>query len=432
MFLVGYYGSGNAGDEWLLQTLVNFVRAQAPERRIYAAVSGDVALPEGVEPVPLHDVYAVATAVSAASVVAMGGGGLLQDKGRADPWQVFHDPPSGVAAYLRPVILGRWYGRRTVMLGNGVGPIRTDAGRALVRAAVLHLDAMTVRDEASKALLLELGASPNAVEVGADLAWWRREIAPEPVSFSPRVVVNLRQTIAGLDEALVAAVAEALDRLAQRLAMPLVFAPFHASGRYGDLEVHERVAARMSTPLPRLEPSHPTDVFAVYRGAALSVGMRFHAAVGASLAGVPHIALAYDPKVEAVMQQLGAEAQCFSLDRLEPQALVAAAVQAMARGGPSPETIDELRAAAGRALAPLSAALETPGPQLAGPDPAEVASLSRNLQAAFQRYGRKPLPGIVRDLTKRVGELERENRELKERFRPRRILSAIRRRLVRS
>ena len=430
VFLVGYYGSGNAGDELLLDTLVRRLRAHRPELEIWATAAGPDPLPAGVRPVPLYDAYAVTAAVGRASVVAMGGGGLVQDKGRADPWQMFHDPCFGVAAYVRPIVLGRWYGRRTLMVANGVGPIRTEAGRALVRAAALHLDTLSVRDRTSHAVLAEAGVEPDRVTLAADLVWIRAAPAgPVPGLAEPGGerfgVVNLRQTIAGLRPGLVRQVGRALDRAAAQLGLRWRFLPFHRRGRYGDLALLDALRDEMCSPLEPVDgEAGPLSVFEAFRGAQVSVGMRYHAAIGATLAGVPHVALSYDPKVEAVMSDLGVSHRCFDLGP-DADALARAVEQAAAEGPALPERVERLRARAEAALEPLLAAVDAPAPNGSARDPGasppdpdasppdpdaspldpdELAALSRNLQQAFDRYGQAPLPGVVRDLTKELGQ----------------------------
>lgn len=420
ILLVGYYGSGNAGDELLLGTLVERIRTHAPNIPLIATRAGPGALPEGVESVPLHDAYAITSAVGRSKLVVMGGGGLLQDKGRADPWQVLHDPCAGVAAYLRPVMVGRWYGRRTLMIGNGVGPIRTASGQALLRAATLHLDAMTVRDERSAELLRAHGA--QEVSVGADLVWAR----PATHSEGPnRIVVNLRETIAGLPESVVQTTALALDRVSERHGCPVAFLPFQVGGGYGDKEPFTRLKSAMRQPLEWLEPTSPEALFEAYAGARLSVGMRFHAAIAATRAGVAHVALAYDPKVSGVMAQLGVSERCFELDALE--GLEQGLERALDAGAPDAAP---LREGAERCLAPLLDALHAPSLDV----PVrleELEPLSRNLQRAFELYGRAPLAGMVRDLGNQVRGLQKENEELRRRTSPRAWLGRLKKQLRR-
>ncbi len=62
------------------------------------------------------------------------------------------------------------------------------------------------------------------------------------------------------------------------------------------------------------------ELLALIAGCDLLIGMRLHALVFAALAGVPLVAISYDPKVEGVMEQLGL-APATSLTRLDRAAL---------------------------------------------------------------------------------------------------------------
>lgn len=66
----------------------------------------------------------------------------------------------------------------------------------------------------------------------------------------------------------------------------------------------------------------PGEWFTAVADARVVVAQRLHAAVLAAGAGVPVVALAYQPKVDDFMESIGQEARCLSTDRLQPDKLV--------------------------------------------------------------------------------------------------------------
>ncbi|HEY8415392.1 MAG TPA: polysaccharide pyruvyl transferase family protein, partial [Thermaerobacter sp.] len=96
----------------------------------------------------------------------------------------------------------------------------------------------------------------------------------------------------------------------------------------------------------------PADLEALVAGSWLAVGMRLHFLLFAARAGVPVLALNYDPKVAGAMARLGMSRYVFELDRVRAADLLSALEELVARYDEVSRTLRE--AAAG--LAPLAAA----------------------------------------------------------------------------
>src|SRR5580704_6698444 len=87
IFIAGYYGFDNAGDEAILRCMVDHLRALRPNLDITVA-SGNpekTAARHGVRSVPWNDIHAVRGAVEKCGLVLVGGGGLFHDYWGVDP-----------------------------------------------------------------------------------------------------------------------------------------------------------------------------------------------------------------------------------------------------------------------------------------------------------------------------------------------------------
>jgi len=340
----GYYGHGNLGDESILATMVLELRARHPGVS-FTVVSGD---PEATR--ARHDVDVVherdwprlIDAAGSADLVVLGGGGLLHDHWGSDEATFLDRAHWGLTACAALAFLASAFERPFMICSVGVGPLVSDEGRRLTRLIVERASAVTVRDRASADLLREIGITRTDVLIAADpvfLSGPALHSEPHsgrlqsPATTGVRLAVAIRHWDRN-DEAagLPAALATALDAAITRHDATVEFVAFQA-GREGDLTddlaAAELVRARMThAARTRVTPVPPdaAAVQALFASTSLVVAMRLHAAILATTAGVPIVALAYDAKVRHVMEQIGLGA-C-TLDLAADAGTIGAAIDA--------------------------------------------------------------------------------------------------------
>jgi len=295
--LSGYYGFGNLGDEALLEIIVARLRSRWPGCAI-DVLSGNPAQTARdfvVEATPRMDVARVRQAIGQADVVLSGGGGLLQNVTSLRSLLYY-------ANVIRSAIRA---GKRTMIFAQSIGPLDF-FGRAVVRNFCRGITAATVRDERSRVLLQAL-LPGVAVQRTADPVFLFEpgavplDLAAEGLGSdaAPLVVVCVRKWHGA--EATTQALAAAVDRLAAEHDARVAFLPLGGSG---DAEVSTAIIRRCAS-TPVLLPDYPLAQAAQVIGrASFVIGMRLHALVIAAHAGVPFIALPYDPKVSALCEDL--------------------------------------------------------------------------------------------------------------------------------
>ncbi len=343
----GYYGYGNAGDEAVLAGLISAFRSLDPEGGLeMTALSGDPAgtrAAHGIGAVGRYKPSALLPALARTSVLLSGGGSLLQDVTSGH----------GIFYYLAVVRLAQILGKKTMFIAQGVGPLVRPRSRRLVRAVAQRLDAVTVRDEESAALLREIGVSRPTIEVTADPALLLGpDAAPRRDDTSGTFGVALRPWHG--QEGLADHVADACAPvLSGRRALLLPMQPesdkaameqfgrrWHQGNDLGN-RVTLCQAGRGLVPL-----------LVNVQSCGMMIGMRLHALILAAACGVPSAALSYDPKVDAFMQMSGQGDAVYDLRRPDPDRLTALLgrvwVERAARGAALVSALPALRARARR------------------------------------------------------------------------------------
>ena len=176
--IAGWFGSDNLGDELILQSLVQSLRARGAEPVAITIDSIRTGRDHGIETVTHRGPSqspALRRALRGVDGMAMAGG-LIQSE--TSPWNIpFH------TSRLR--IAGRRC--RLAAVGMGVGHVHGRLGRSLARSSLRRLHRIVVRDTDSARRLRDWGLDDVAVGADPVLA-----LEPEPVEPDDTMCVILR------------------------------------------------------------------------------------------------------------------------------------------------------------------------------------------------------------------------------------------------
>ena len=405
VLLTGYYGFGNTGDEAILSALVAGLRRRLPAARI-VVLSGDpgqTRYRHGVDAVPWRDPLSIAQEVRKCDLVVIGGGGLFQDYDGVETGTLLTPRHGGITFYAGPAILAALAGKPFAFHGLGFGPLESAEGRRIAAAVAQSAARISVRDEGSRALLESLGVPAARVTLSADPAFLLAPegLRPEDVLIgmgieprSPIVGVALRPWSRGVDpEAWEREAAAGLDLFLERTSGTLLFVPFEKSPWSDDDDF--ALASRVRRRLKHADRTavlsgliSPGDTAALIGGCDLVVGMRLHSAVFAIAGSVPPVAIAYDPKVAALLARSGLSELVLPIGTLSAAALVEKMELAHAERGRFRAEL-EAAASAQRRLAEADlaalAALATKPPAAAAIAPAMIRLFDDALSANLAR-----------------------------------------------
>ena len=298
----GYYGFSNTGDDAILESICQGVRAASDEVEL-TVLSKDPELTRkqyGLNAVPRFNFLKVISALKKSDLLLSGGGSLLQDT----------TSTRSLVYYLSVMNLARMLGKPVMLYANGIGPVRKDANRSRVRKVVEQAAAVTLRDHSSAKELREMGVKRPDLLVTADPVF-RLESAdparakqllaqtglPEGRDF---VAVSVRDWAAA--EKFPTGMAALCDHLRREYDAEVLFMLMQPEVDRGMTESVRKEMKETSYVLD--VPSTPREMMAVLGQAKLCLAMRLHTLIFAARMAVPTLGLVYDPKVASFLQEL--------------------------------------------------------------------------------------------------------------------------------
>lgn len=160
IFISGFYGFGNAGDEAILYSMVSSFKNQMPDIEISILVNKEINELKnfGVKFISRQNYVAIIKAMLETDLFISGGGGLIQDITSI----------RSIEYYLGLINSAKLLGKKVIVYAQGIGPVTTPKGKKLTKNILNKVDYITVRDEYSKELLAELGVTQKNIEITAD------------------------------------------------------------------------------------------------------------------------------------------------------------------------------------------------------------------------------------------------------------------------
>jgi len=306
LLLAGYFGCGNLGDEAILEALIGNIKTNIQNANI-TVISGDPSSTKDcyhVDAIDRFSFLGLIRAIRNCDALILGGGGLLQDI----------TSRKSLLYYLSLVWIAKFFKKKTILLGQGIGPIKS---RSLLRAALKHVDLITVRDDGSLKELLDIKVKAKKIALTADISFLLNVPEKSRVKDLMRLegIQRCRTNLIGVslrspvkDENLnekIKLLASEFDRLIRDKDCQLVFLVFKHPD---DLEITRLVMKSMQHHSHIvLRQCKPSDMLAIISELDALIGMRLHSLIFSSMAKVPAFGLSYDPKVENFQKLIGSK-----------------------------------------------------------------------------------------------------------------------------
>lgn len=319
--ICGAYGRGNAGDDAILEAILQEMRSIDPDMPITVLTKDPKAtrLTYRVRTAGRMDVGTWKKAMRHAGLYINGGGSLIQDvTSRRSLWFYLHNIQAAHKA-----------GCKVQMYGCGIGPVLREQHRKLA-ASVLNasVDVITLREPDSLKELQSMGVTKPEILLTADPALTLPAASEDEIDS-----VLLRAGIPPHGKYLCFALRnwKGFEDKAPLFAQTAKYAyeaygltpVFAAVEKHLDPVAGRLAAAGLDIPHYFLDDagSAGTIIGALSRMQAV-VSMRLHALIFAAGQGIPLAGVVYDPKVSAFLRYIGQE-NFLDLDALTADALKA-------------------------------------------------------------------------------------------------------------
>lgn len=320
IFISGWYGQLNAGDDAILDVFVEQTRARFDAKfTVLSELPNNIPNTADVRSLFHPSLLGLETPsalikgrfwrhlneLRKTDLFVLGGGGILRDNTN---WR-------NLLRLLDEIWYAKMLGKKVMLYGIGVGPFKTTLGRKLIGASVRMCDLVTVRSQRGAQLLREVGVDPQRIHVVCDPAFLLAPRAPadpalqalfEPgkktIGFYPTFALETLHKGEQFDE-----LAKALDALAEDPEVRLVAVPMSVrENRPDDVTTARCIQARMKHPQrlhiyeKRLDAA---ELKWVTSQAVLNLTVRLHAMIFSLGCNVPVVAVNYEPKVANVFNE---------------------------------------------------------------------------------------------------------------------------------
>ncbi len=288
LFLLGFYGYDNIGDEALLAAILGALdRADDYSFKVLSYNAKKTEQTHGVQAVSRGKNFGIVRHIVDSDAIVVGGGSILQDITSSK--SLFY--------YSGILLLSKVLKKQIYLLGNGFGPITKRHNRWFLKRFIPHIDGVVARDQASYEAYRTYGCKRlfNGVDCvfGLDLAEFKTH---NSASQEPYVAIALRPW-RGIER-----VMTALQRLIPQLnamGYKVKLVPMKAPDDVAQMRALCQIGDATTMVKNNLQ-----DIVQAIDGARLLIGMRLHALILAAVLATPSVAISYDPKIESFMQQL--------------------------------------------------------------------------------------------------------------------------------
>ncbi len=299
----GYYGANNAGDEAMIDAMLEaFTQlGESVECVVISSNPANTMRKHNVRAISRFDIKAIVKAFWQADLLVSGGGSLLQNvtSGRS------------LYYYLGILFLANICHLPVMIYAQGIGPVHGWLPRKLMKWFGNRTRLITVRDKGSLSELQRMEVNKPPIYVTADPVLAINQASLE------RGREILRQAGADLEKPLVGIyarewcnwekykqiLAQVADKIATELQVQIVFVPMQVPEDY---LAAEKIATYMHTKPILLDRENSTaELLSITGNLEMLIAIRLHALIFAVVMGIPMIGVSYDPKVDSFLESIG-------------------------------------------------------------------------------------------------------------------------------
>ena len=303
VIISGYYGYNNSGDDIMLKSIVQNLRAHKENLSItvLSLKPKETRALFQVDAIHRFNLFSVFFRLRKAQLLITGGGNLIQDE----------TSTQSLLYYLWVINTARVFGVKNMLYAKGIGPVNRPWNINRVQRSLNRVDLITLREGGSLDVLNEMGITKPETHITADAAFalplaegGEDYLAEFGIAGKFFCVVIRPWTNNPPDFEI--QMARFADYLVETYGYQAVFVPMRPEQ---DNEISRRVMSLMKHPAIYVNPpAYDHNIGRSVLGMAdFAVCMRLHALIYAMEKGVPAIGIVYSPKIRGFMEAMGQE-----------------------------------------------------------------------------------------------------------------------------
>lgn len=295
ILISGYYGFNNNGDDSVLKSIVDDLKKSESEIKITVLSKRPLETSKlyGVNSVYRFNFFAIKKCIRQTNLLISGGGSLIQDV----------TSTHSLKYYLWIINLALKNSVRVMLYSNGIGPILREKNRILAANILNKVDLITLRDKNSADELKKLCVDKPPIIVTADAAFnldLPQTSALLKFNITENFFVIALRSWKYNAEAFEKNIAVFADYIQQKYNLLPVFVPMHPTN---DVKISKKIISLMKSTAKYICDYTTNDLINLIAKAEFVFGMRLHTIIYAIQTSTPVLALIYDPKVKAIMDE---------------------------------------------------------------------------------------------------------------------------------
>lgn len=291
----GYYGSGNAGDEAMLNSILNHFNQSSLINNITVISVNplDTQARHNVHAVSHLNPFAVFKSIFNSDLLISGGGSLLQNV----------TSRRSLYYYLGVISIALLLHKKIMLFSQGIGPIKGSFPRSLTSFILNKVDLITVRDEGSFDELKRLHIFKPKIECTADSVL---SLLPASLSFGKSILPSSSRPLIGIAirhwkffDHFKLQLASAIDAVDADFVFIPMQVPSDVNAAYDVLKLTKKNCLVLS------DKFSTDELLSIVGNLNLLISVRLHALIFAAIMNVPMLGISYDPKIDRFLHSIG-------------------------------------------------------------------------------------------------------------------------------
>lgn len=311
IFIFGYYGQNNAGDDSMLYGFFNSIKHRRDNKKIsfYILSKNKLILPKinSVKIFLIKPKFSdVLTAILKSDAILIVGGSHIEEQGEI--WRSYKN----ITRIFLISLITKILKKRLIVIANGFGPINSKVNYLIAAKILKYIHYISLRDTRSYIFCKNLIKQEKKIGLSFDLAFKTSEglkkerkerKSDKIIGISLLPYYKIYEKDSKKDETLINAFSSLLNEINfKNHNVKFYLYEFHGPGRSSDLPILLKLKKKIKKPTTIIRYSNHPEIFLKNIDKSdFFISMRYHSCLFAYLRNIPFLAINYHRKISDLM-----------------------------------------------------------------------------------------------------------------------------------